>query len=155
MLKITVMQESGHEPRLSNCRRGFLKFGTVDIWDQIILCFGEAILCTLGYLTASLTSSTSPDCGNPNCLHTLDRCAPRGKLLLVESWCSRTCPGNHGHSMRPSQWWCCSTVSTLVCVGRWAGDRPIQSPAGSRGSRPLSLGLSGREIADSAICMEF
>lgn len=70
-LKITVMQESGHEPRLSNCRRGFLKFGTVDIWDQIILCFGEAILCTLGYLTASLTSSTSPDCGNPNCLHTL------------------------------------------------------------------------------------
>lgn len=35
------------------------------------MCFGEAILCTLGYLTASLTSSTSPDCGNPNCLHTL------------------------------------------------------------------------------------
>lgn len=46
MPKITAIGDSGHEPRPSNYSTGFLKFGTVDIWGQIVFGLGE-LFCAL------------------------------------------------------------------------------------------------------------
>lgn len=113
MPKITAIEESGHEPRPPNCSEWFLKFGPIDILGQIFVCSGGAVLCTVGCLTASLSSGISPRLWQPEMSARVDRCAPTGKSPRVESQGSRACPGNE-HSTLPSGGRCCRTTSVRV-----------------------------------------